>query len=92
MVEAWLPLEWGCWLGSPNRHTYTEGGNDKGLSKKEDLGIEKDFFKYHKNIIPDADSKEVLFSIDGSSNYELLIPKTVYPPREDSSSTNRLYK
>ena len=85
MVEAWLPLEWGCWLGSPNRHTYTEGGNDKGLSKKEDLGIEKDFFKYHKNIIPDADSKEVLFSIDGSSNYELLIPKTVYPPREDSA-------
>jgi len=85
MVEARLPLEWGCWLGSPNRHTYTEGGNDKGLSKKEDLGIEKDFFKYHKNIIHDADSKEVLFSIDGSSNYELLIPKTVYPPREDSA-------
>ena len=31
MVEAWLPLERGCWLGGPNRQAYTEGGNDKGL-------------------------------------------------------------
>ena len=41
--------------------------------------------KDQKNIIPNAGSKEVLFSIDGSSDYELLVPKTVYPPREDST-------
>jgi biotin-(acetyl-CoA carboxylase) ligase/SAM-dependent methyltransferase len=41
--------------------------------------------KDQKNIIPNAGSKEVLFSIGGSSDYELLVPKTVYPPREDST-------
>ena len=53
--------------------------------KKEVLGIEKDFLEDHKNIIHYAGSKEVLFSIDGVSKYELLVPKTVYPPREDSA-------
>ena len=45
MVEAWLPLERGCRLGVPNRHTYNKGGNHKGLLKKGGFRHRKRLFR-----------------------------------------------
>ena len=46
--------------------------------------MEKEFSEQRKNLIHELRSKEILFDIGDNNIFELLVPKTVYPPREDS--------
>ena len=56
----------------------------KVWKKKGVLGIKKDILSSNKNKTSVFNSKDTLFDLDGGHTIELLVPKTVYPPREDS--------
>ena len=54
------------------------------MEKNEDLGMKKDFLTRDDYVISRNESKEISFNYDNDNMLRLLVPKTVYPPREDS--------
>jgi len=56
----------------------------KVWKKKEVLRVKKDISIQDEYVTSRNNSKEIVFNFDNDNRFELLVPKTVYPPRKDS--------